>query len=763
MRPDRSPRAKSGHGRSGAGPGHARRRGQAAAGAGIQVSPVFAVTLGLLFALPVLFTPLQLVEEFEFPKVLLLVTGALVLAVWWIAAESSRIGGGFVRWLGALPGRVAAAVRRDPLGGAVALLLLSATVSTIASVRPGLSLFGAPQSHAGLKTIFALAAIYYASRSLASKPSWIQRVAQAAGAGAAIASAYALLQIAHLDPLTWQRQSAFGGLIRPGSTVGHANTLSAYLVMCLPLTLWLAARARSRAATVAWLAIAAVSLFIVVASLSRGAWLGGAAAAFAALLLALGSGLRPKRAWVLIAIATVAVILLVPLVTPLRAPLLARMQQLTDISAATSRTRVELWRAGVRMFQDHPLLGVGPDAYLAAFPRYRTTTVTRIEWGGTPAKAHNDAVQILATQGLLGALAALAIVVFCARALWRIARRASPDAQEVGIAVGAALAGYVAANLVGFGTVATGALAAALSGWAARAARTVEAHPAEAPGAARPGLLPHEGPPVRSIWNLAAGIALAGWLWFVLVGKPLQAEIHLAKAMRFSSGSTQRADLLARAAATAPWDPRYSAELGRTLFFGAFRERDDAGRRELLSRARGALEQSVQTAPENAENRILYATLLAAQAALQPRPEAKEEVRREFRRAIALDPMSPAVLVGAERGLIAAGLEEEARPIALRCTQAYPDYAPPLADLGAIALEQGRTAAAAETLKLALRRQWREDVTGGANAWNDLARASLALGQYQQAADAADSALAHNPRLGEAFASKEAAKRAMGE
>jgi len=132
-------------------------------------------------------------------------------------------------------------------------------------------------------------------------------------------------------------------------------------------------------------------------------------------------------------------------------------------------------------------------------------------------------------------------------------------------------------------------------------------------------------------------------------------------------------------------------------------------------------------------------------------------VRDEFRRAVDLDPLSPMVLVGAERGLTAAGLTTEARDVALRCARAYPDYAVPLADLGAIALQEGRTAAAAETLKLAVRRSWREDAAGAANAWNQLASANLRLGQRQQAADAADSALALNPNLAEAFAIKQAA------
>jgi O-antigen ligase/tetratricopeptide (TPR) repeat protein len=719
----------------------------------IHASPVFMVTFGLLFALPVFFTWGQLLEEFEFTKASLLVTGALVLAAWWIASESSRIGSaGLIGWLRALPGRIAAAARRDPLGAAVGLMLLSAAASTIASVRPALSLFGAPQSHAGLKTIAALAAIYYASRSLASDATWIRRMAQAAGAGAAIASGYALVQVLNLDPLTWQRQSAFGGWIRAGSTVGHANTLSAYLTMCVPLVVWLAARARSRAGMIAWLLTAAVSLFIIVASLSRGAWLGTAAAVLAALVLALGSGTRPARRWVLIVGAIVVVAVAVPLVTPMRDALVARLQQLTDFGSDTSRTRIELWRAGLQMFAHHPLLGAGLDAYVAAFPPYRTTTLTRLEWGGTPAKAHNDAVQILATQGSLGALAALAIVIFAVLALWHIARRGSPETRIAAVAVGAALAGYVASSLVGFGTVATSALAAALAGWAARASRIAEGH---APPT------PREALAVRSVWHLAAGIALAGALWFVLVGKPLRAEILLAQGMRHPVGSAERDELLARAASTAPWDPRYAAELGRSLFTEALREQDPQARLYLVDRARAALEKAVRAAPENGENRILLATAMSGQAAMRQQTDSKDEVREAFRTAVALDPLSPVVLVSAERGLLAAGLDEDGRELALRSLAAYPDYAPPLADLGAIALEQGRTADAADTLKLALKRDWRGDAGGAANAWNILARASLALGRNEEAEAAADSALALDPRLAQAFAIKEAAKHAI--
>jgi len=630
-------------------------------------------------------------------------------------------------------------------------MLMSATVSTIASIRPTLSFFGAPQSRAGLETIAAMAALYYSSRSLASNPLWIRRVAQAAGAGAAVAAAYALLQIAHLDPVTWSRQSSFNGLVRAGSTVGHANTLSAYLVMCLPLVIWLASKSGSRAAAIGWAVLAAASVFIAMASLSRGAWLGLAAVALTALILSIASGRRPSRRWVLAASAIALVALLLPLVTPMRTQLLERVHQLTDLKAETTRTRVELWRAGIRMFRDHPVTGAGLDAYVAAFPRYRTATLTVIEWGGTPAKAHNDAIQILATQGLLGGLAALAILILCARAVWHIARRGSPETRGAAVAVGACFAGYVVPSLVGFGTVATSTLAAALAGWAA-------AHAPESAGAAHHET-PHEDAPVRSAWNLAAGFVLAAALWYVLVQRPLAAEMALGHAMRYPTGSAEREDALEGAAAAAPWDPRYSAELGRSLFYRGLSQPDPQMSLQLLSQARSALTTAVHAAPENGENRILLASVLSTQTTLSPDRYPKEEAREAFLRAVELDPTSPTVLVSAVRGLMAAGLDEDAHPLALRAARAYPDYAPPLADLGAIALEQGRNADAADTLRVAVGRNWRGDEGSAATAWNDLARAYLALGRNQEAMAAADSALARNSRLSQAFVTRETAKR----
>ncbi len=375
-----------------------------------------------------------------------------------------------------------------------------------------------------------------------------------------------MAQLFKLDPITYQRQISFEGVARSGSTFGHPNTLSAYLVTCTPLMLWLASRSRTRVGRIGWLALAALSVVLIVTSLSRGAWVGVGAGILVAAILALASRRVPSRAWG-IAAAVLFLAILIPLATPLRGPVLTRLSQITDLRAETSRTRIELWRAGLRMLADHPVLGAGLDAYLAAFPKYRTVTLTRIEWGGTPGKAHNDLIQILATQGAFGGVAALAIGILCAAALWRVARRGNPESRSLAIAVGAALAAYLASSLVGFATAATSAVAAALAGWLAHAAGATEAvtpdpGAAGVPGALRPDRVSgREGSPVRSAWNLAAGVAVAAVLWFFLVWKPLRAEMYLAEALRNPYGTGGRQEFLEKAAETAPWDQRGAGAL----------------------------------------------------------------------------------------------------------------------------------------------------------------------------------------------------------
>ena len=674
------------------------------------------LTLALLALMPTVFY-LGTTEQFEFPKTELLATGALIMVAILLANMRARIGTG---------------LRRDPLGAAILLFLVSSIASTVISIRPDMSVFGAAQYYAaGLKTAFGTSALYFASRSLASDKRWLWRVACAAAAALAIATIYALLQYAHLDPIAWNPSAEFGGMPRWPGTLAHANHLGTYIAMAVPLVLWLGRRATSRWAQGVCVALVLLSLAILAATLSRGAWVGFAVGSVVYVLLAwraarlpaiqppagVEAGERVARRWsprtAVGAILLAAAALGIPLLTPLRPALLSRLHQITDIREPSMRMRVLNWRAGMHMAIDHPLLGVGTDAYIAAFPRYRTPEFWRLEWSVSASKAHNELIGIAATQGALGLIAACLVILFTGRAVWRASSDLNHDVREGAAAAGGALVAFAVSDLASFTVVSTGCLAAALAGWAAGVTRGGDVEPRASP----PGAL---------AW--AAGITVAVALWIPLVLLPWLADTAAAKANWTEISSPQRVKAFARASAIAPWDARYASELGRSLLARAFSVTESSARWEILGRARAAFERATRIGPMDGEDRALLARVLASQAALRPSAVPFSRVRSEFDRAIALEPTNANVLELAAQGYLELGRTAEARSAALRCAALFPDFALPMADIGVAALLEGRAADAADTLGLALRRDWHGQGAAEASARKNYAVAVREMG-----------------------------------
>ena len=636
---------------------------------------------------------------FEFPKTELLATGALILSGIFAAGEIARFRGAeFRAWIAALPERATVAAKRDPLGAAVILFLLSAVVSTVVSIRVDSSIFGAHGSEAGLKTAFATAMVYFASRSVASDPRHLDRIARAAAVGLAIAVSYAILQLTGLDPFEWTWSATLGGLRRVPGTLGHANHLGAWIGITLPLLALLISRARSRNSRLAWIVIATASLPVLAATLSRGAWVACAAglATYGLLAWRARRGDEKRSGWRLgfAAVALALAAFLVPLFTQLRPVLLGRLRQITDVTAPSTQSRVQLWRAGVRMAADHPISGVGTDGYLAAFPRYRAPEYWRVEWNGLSAKAHNEIVQVAATQGAPGLLACFLVVFLAGRAVLRASRHRDATIRAGAAAAAGTLVAFAIQDLASFTVASTGALAAAVAGWAGGAGGA----PPQSPRL--PGRPASRARPTRAILPVAAGTV---WLFLVLL--PWLADTTAARGMSSPIASASRAMHLRRALSFAPYDGTYATELGRTHLAHAFSVAEPV-RREELALARAAFERAVRISPREGELRALLARTMAAQAGPSPGEVAVGHVRAEFARAIELEPENPNVLELATQGYLELGLTKDARVVALRCAGLFPDYAMPLADLGVVALLEGRVEAAADTLTLALQRNW---------------------------------------------------------
>ncbi len=360
---------------------------------------------------------------------------------------------------------------REPVALGVLLFSGSALVSTLTSLSPWSSLTGHPESPAGLPVLLAGTVLFFATRALCATPAEARRLLAAPVLGAAVAATYATLQLLGWDPIPWVRTASFEGAVRPFATLSHPNFLGAYLAMAAPLVALFAFRAAARRqwlATGGFTLVGLLSLLAIATSLSRGAWL----ALAAALLVLLGGTflLGHRRAVALtvglglvLAVGLVGAVLVLREPEGIASPLLERARQLTESSG-----RLHIWRAAWHIFLEHPLVGCGLDAFSLAFQRHRAPEYWLLEWNTTPYKAHNGLLHVLATQGLLGAGAALFLAGGLVLAGGRAWRRASAEERPLVLALLAGLAAFYVQGLVSFTVAATGTLFVTFAGLLSR-------------------------------------------------------------------------------------------------------------------------------------------------------------------------------------------------------------------------------------------------------------------------------------------------------
>jgi O-antigen ligase len=169
---------------------------------------------------------------------------------------------------------------------------------------------------------------------------------------------------------------------------------------------------------------------------TRGAWLGLAAGAAALLPIS-----RRGR-WALLAL-----FVLLPLVF-LSGPreLSHRFRSMSDPDEAGIKERVYMWRSGVSMWREHPLLGWGPGGVKREYSRYALPGAFKQRTG----HVHNTPLQILVERGLPGLAAWLAIwIAFYRRAIGALRALDASRVRERALVAGsiAAVTGFLVAGL----------------------------------------------------------------------------------------------------------------------------------------------------------------------------------------------------------------------------------------------------------------------------------------------------------------------------
>jgi O-antigen ligase len=152
----------------------------------------------------------------------------------------------------------------------------------------------------------------------------------------------------------------------------------------------------------------------LVASFSRGGWV-GAAVGLLAMTIMLG---RRAARWVVAILGAGALLLAISAAGLLPQPIAARLAsmtqsisifdagsvQVTDQNFAVVERMAQL-QAGWRMFAAHPLVGVGPGNYNAAYSDFAV-----VPWYASRGHAHNYYLHMAAEAGAAGALAYLALL-----------------------------------------------------------------------------------------------------------------------------------------------------------------------------------------------------------------------------------------------------------------------------------------------------------------------------------------------------------------
>ena len=174
----------------------------------------------------------------------------------------------------------------------------------------------------------------------------------------------------------------------------------------------------------------------LVATYTRGAWIG-----FAAGVLTVAATVRRGR-WLLLA----GLLLLAGAALMAPRELRHRFLTMADPEEAGVRERVYMWRSGLAMWRERPVLGIGPGGVKREYPRYALPEAVKKR----TSHVHSTPLQILVERGVLGLAAWLAIwAAFFTRCIGLLRRLPSEAAAERTLVVGslAAIAGFLVAGL----------------------------------------------------------------------------------------------------------------------------------------------------------------------------------------------------------------------------------------------------------------------------------------------------------------------------
>lgn len=516
-------------------------------------------------------------------------------------------------------------IPRGRAQAAAVATVLTYTASAAFARDHVVAVFGAPDRLLGLTSILDGAILYFACLVLVRTRGQFVAVLIATITGASVVLAYALVQRLGLDPLQW---SSTPGTVRPFSSLGNPGVLAQYLGPLGAGFLALAAFCGGlrRLERIALAVIACSCVLGVLITGTRASFIGFAfgAIAFAAVSLQ-RSRLKRRPALLGAAVAIVVFGLATVVVTPVgrlaRSAVLDGLNERASLATATLSaaeptrevensllSRIVLYEIAGKQLLDRPILGVGPDNFVAAYPQFRPAGIYAVLPTTAPqTSTHSWVAKLLSDAGLAGTAAFAALLGL---SIWAPFRRGLTGPNAGGLA---ALAFYLGGGLVSVNDIGTE--------WLLWVSLALLVTPVDAPAMSlgrRPG---SHGRLVLLV--LGAALLVALWSAFALTASHAAADSRSARARNDT------------AAAIAAGERSVSLDALRAEYWHGLGLSYAAGRR--FPDAVRAFERAVELAPYHVtyhSNLAKAHLVLAAQNA----PGASGRALAAAARAVEIDP-----------------------------------------------------------------------------------------------------------------------------
>jgi O-antigen ligase len=300
-----------------------------------------------------------------------------------------------------------------------------------------------------LKWVVIALLIWMLSQTAAANWTWLVAAVIASASANAIVGLYIFFGGSGADHLV-----ILGRYFRAFGTFGQPNPFGGFMGITLPLALSCATiklyqivigfragrpAAWRRIATFSGIALAAILILAaLIASWSRGAWLGFAVSLAVMLVAAprrLLTGIASASALAALCGAMWAAGVLPQSVVNRLTTAATDLITVSDVRGIEFYPwnyavveRIAHWQAAVNMAQDHPLFGIGLGSYAEVYDDYRL-----VNWENPLGHAHNQYLNFLAEAGVVGLAAYLGFWIVIFRATWTLRRHPDQNARAVGL------------------------------------------------------------------------------------------------------------------------------------------------------------------------------------------------------------------------------------------------------------------------------------------------------------------------------------------